>query len=45
MIRSELVQLLARDNPDLAVREIERLVTAVFEAVTEDVTLPKFTLV
>ena len=35
MIRSELVQLLARDNPDLALREIERLVTAVFEAIAE----------
>ena len=35
MIRSELVQQLARDNPDLALREIERLVTAVFEAITE----------
>ena len=35
MIRSELVQLLARDNPDLALREIERLVTALFEAIAE----------
>ena len=33
MIRSELVQLLARDNPDLAVREVERVVAAVFDAV------------
>ena len=35
MIRSELVQLLARDNPDLALREIERLVAAVFDAISE----------
>ena len=33
MIRSELVQLLARDNPDLAVREVERVVTAIFDAI------------
>ena len=31
MIRSELVQMLARDNPDLALREIERIVTLFFD--------------
>ena len=35
MIRSELVQLLARDNPDLALREVERVVAAIFDAIAE----------
>ena len=35
MIRSELVQLLARDNPDLSPKEVERIVTKFFEAITE----------
>jgi integration host factor subunit beta len=35
MIRSELVQLLARDNPDLSPKEVEKIVTKFFEAITE----------
>lgn len=34
MIRSELVQKLCADHPDLTTREIERVVTAVFDAIT-----------
>ena len=34
MIRSELVQKLADDHPDLTVREIERVVTAFFDSIT-----------
>lgn len=34
MIRSELVQKLADDHPDLTVREIERVVSAVFDSIT-----------
>jgi len=33
MIRSELVQLLARDHPDLAPREIEKIVDIFFEEI------------
>ena len=33
MIRSELVQLLARDHPDLAPREIEKIVDNFFEEI------------
>ncbi len=33
MIRSELVQLLARDHPDLSVRDIEAIVEVFFEEV------------
>jgi integration host factor subunit beta len=33
MIRSELVQLLASDNPDLALRDIERIVTVFFDEI------------
>ena len=35
MIRSELVQMLARDNPDLAMREVERIVALFFDTLTE----------
>ena len=35
MIRSELVQLLCADHPDLTVREIERVVAAFFDSITE----------
>lgn len=35
MIRSELVLLLLRDNPDLSVREVERVVDAFFESIGE----------
>ena len=35
MIRSELVQTIARKNPHLSVREVERIVTTIFEAVIE----------
>ena len=34
MIRSELVQMLVRDNPDLSVREIERVVTTFFDEIS-----------
>lgn len=33
MIRSELVLLLSRDNPDLSVKEVERVVDAFFESI------------
>ena len=33
MIRSELVQLIASDNPDLSLRDVERLVTVFFDAI------------
>ena len=35
MIRSELLQALARDNPDLRAEEIEQVVDIFFDAVTE----------
>ena len=34
MIRSELVQMLGADNPDLSSREIERIVDIFFEEIT-----------
>ena len=34
MIRSELVQLLAQQNPDLSPKEVEKIVTTVFDAIT-----------
>ncbi|MGC6401168.1 integration host factor subunit beta [Sphingomonas sp. FW199] len=34
MIRSELVRLLAQDNPELSVRDIERIVTIFFDQIT-----------
>ena len=38
MIRSELVQLLARDNPDLSPKEIERIVTSFFDSICKQLT-------
>lgn len=35
MIRSELVQNITRKNPHLSVREVERIVTTIFDAVIE----------
>jgi integration host factor subunit beta len=35
MIRSELVQKLCSDFPDLTQREVESVVTALFDAITE----------
>ena len=35
MIRSELVQKLCDDHPDLTVREIERIVSTFFDAISE----------
>jgi integration host factor subunit beta len=35
MIRSELVQRLAGDNPDLTQKEIEQVVTTMFDAITD----------
>ncbi|WP_448659986.1 integration host factor subunit beta [Sphingomonas sp. CJ99] len=34
MIRSELVRLIAQDNPELSVREIEHIVTIFFDQIT-----------
>ena len=34
MIRSELVQLLAQQNPDLSPKEVEKIVMTVFDAIT-----------
>ncbi|UUL83853.1 integration host factor subunit beta [Sphingomonas sp. S1-29] len=33
MIRSELVQLLVRDNPDLSIRDVERIVNVFFDEI------------
>ena len=35
MIRSELVQLLADENPDLALRDVEAIVSTFFEEITQ----------
>ena len=35
MIRSELVQKLARDNPELSLREIERIVGIIFDRMVD----------
>ncbi len=35
MIRSELVQLIARDHPTLPVRDVERIVATFFDAIVE----------
>jgi integration host factor subunit beta len=35
LISSELVQKLAEDHPDLTVREIERVVSAFFDSITD----------
>ncbi len=35
MIRSELVQKLCDDHPDLTLKEVERVVSAVFDAIIE----------
>ena len=35
MIRSELVQKLCEDHPDLTVKEIERVVSAFFDSIIE----------
>ncbi len=35
MIRSELVQLLCEDHPDLTGKEIERVVSAFYDSITE----------
>jgi integration host factor subunit beta len=35
MIRSELVQQIARDNPDLALRDVEAIVSTFFTEITE----------
>lgn len=34
MIRSELVEMLAKDNPDLALRDIEAIVSTFFDDIT-----------
>ena len=38
MIRSELVQLLAQDNPGLSMREVEKIVTVFFDEITQRLT-------
>ena len=35
MIRSELVSLIARDNVDLAAREVERVVDTIFDSISD----------
>ncbi|MBA15146.1 MAG: integration host factor subunit beta [Sphingomonas sp.] len=35
MIRSELVQKLAQDNPDLSAREVERIVAVFFDEIVQ----------
>lgn len=35
MIRSELVQLLMRDNPDLSARDVEKIVSVFFDEITK----------
>jgi integration host factor subunit beta len=35
MIRSELVQCLCRDNPELTPKEVEKIVDSFFESITE----------
>jgi len=35
MIRSELVQLIANDNPDLALRDVEAIVSTFFDEIIE----------
>lgn len=35
MIRSELVQLLARDNPGLSLKEVEHVVSVIFESIVD----------
>ena len=35
MIRSELVQLLARDHPDLSIRDIEKIVDVFFDQIVD----------
>ena len=35
MIRSELVELLAHDNPDLSPKEVERIVASFFDAISQ----------
>ena len=35
MIRSELVEMLASENPELAIRDIERIVATFFDAISE----------
>lgn len=35
MIRSELVQLLAKDNPELSAKEIEKIVSIFFDEISE----------
>jgi integration host factor subunit beta len=35
MIRSELVQMLAADNPDLSIKEIDQIVTIFFDEISQ----------
>lgn len=35
MIRSELVQILSRDNPDLALKDIEQIVALFFDEIAQ----------
>ena len=38
MIRSELVQMLVRDNPGLSVREVEKIVSVFFDEIVSRLT-------
>ena len=35
MIRSELIQMIAEENPHLFQRDVERIVNTIFEEITE----------
>lgn len=35
MIRSELVQMLAEENPDLSPKEVEKIVSTLFDAISK----------
>jgi integration host factor subunit beta len=38
MIRSELVQMLSEDNPDLSIREVEKIVSVFFDEIVTRLT-------
>ena len=38
MIRSELVSLVSQDNPDLSPKEVEKIVSTLFDAITRRLT-------
>ena len=44
MIRSELIQIIADENPHLYQRDVERIVNTVFSEITEAVSYTHLTL-